>query len=61
MNVTADKFIGGRVIVRQMESGFRSGLDAVMLAASIPAGPGSTVTLIDAVSSAPRAAICVTT
>lgn len=37
MNVTADKFIGGRVIVRQMESGFRSGLDAVMLAAAIPA------------------------
>lgn len=37
MNVTADKFIGGRVLVRQMESGFRSGLDAVMLAASIPA------------------------
>jgi tRNA1(Val) A37 N6-methylase TrmN6 len=40
MNVTADKFIGGRVIVRQMESGFRSGLDAVMLAASVPAKEG---------------------
>jgi tRNA1(Val) A37 N6-methylase TrmN6 len=37
MNVTTDTFIGGRVLVRQMESGFRSGLDAVMLAASIPA------------------------
>lgn len=43
MNATADKFIGGRVIVRQMESGFRSGLDAVMLAASIPAEPGQEV------------------
>lgn len=35
--MTEDKFIGGRVIVRQMERGFRSGLDAVMLAASVPA------------------------
>ena len=37
MKVTADKFIGGRVLVRQTESGFRSGLDAVMLAAAVPA------------------------
>jgi tRNA1(Val) A37 N6-methylase TrmN6 len=37
MTVTADTFIGGRVLVRQMERGFRSGLDAVMLAAAVPA------------------------
>ncbi|HEY2032504.1 MAG TPA: methyltransferase [Rhizomicrobium sp.] len=43
MSVTTDKFIGGRVIVRQMESGFRSGLDAVMLAASVPAKEGEEV------------------
>jgi tRNA1(Val) A37 N6-methylase TrmN6 len=43
MNVSADKFIGGRVVVRQMDSGFRSGLDAVMLAASIPAKAGEEV------------------
>jgi tRNA1(Val) A37 N6-methylase TrmN6 len=43
MNVTADTFIGGRVLVRQMENGFRSGLDAVMLAASIPAGESDEV------------------
>jgi tRNA1(Val) A37 N6-methylase TrmN6 len=43
MNVTADTFIGGRVLVRQMESGFRSGLDAVMLAASIPAAESDEV------------------
>lgn len=43
MNVSADKFIGGRVVVRQMDSGFRSGLDAVMLAASIPAKEGEEV------------------
>jgi tRNA1(Val) A37 N6-methylase TrmN6 len=43
MNVTADKFIGGRVVMRQMDSGFRSGLDAVMLAASVPAKEGEEV------------------
>jgi tRNA1(Val) A37 N6-methylase TrmN6 len=43
MNVSTDKFIGGRVVVRQMDSGFRSGLDAVMLAASVPAKEGEEV------------------
>jgi tRNA1(Val) A37 N6-methylase TrmN6 len=37
---TDDKFLGGRVLVRQPEDGFRGGLDAVMLAASVPARPG---------------------
>jgi tRNA1(Val) A37 N6-methylase TrmN6 len=36
---TGDRFLGGRVIVRQMQSGFRAGLDAVMLAAAVPADP----------------------
>jgi tRNA1(Val) A37 N6-methylase TrmN6 len=40
---TDDKFLGGRVIVRQFQSGFRAGLDAVMLAAAIPAEAGSKV------------------
>ncbi len=35
---TDDRFLGGRVIVRQPARGFRSGLDAVMLAAAVPAG-----------------------
>jgi tRNA1(Val) A37 N6-methylase TrmN6 len=38
-----DTFLGGRVIVRQPEIGFRSGLDAVMLAAAVPARSGETV------------------
>ncbi len=33
----SDFFLGGRVAVRQLESGFRSGLDAVMRAAAVPA------------------------
>ncbi|HSM96245.1 MAG TPA: methyltransferase [Rhizomicrobium sp.] len=56
MSVTADKFIGGRVVVRQTESGFRSGLDAVMLAASIPAREGEEV--LELGSGAGAASIC---
>jgi len=37
---TEDRFLGGRVIVRQPVAGFRAGLDAVMLAAAVPARPG---------------------
>jgi tRNA1Val (adenine37-N6)-methyltransferase len=37
---TEDRFLGGQVILRQPVAGFRSGLDAVMLAAAVPAKPG---------------------
>lgn len=40
---TQDRFLDGRVIARQPERGFRSGLDAVMLAAAVPAKPSSEV------------------
>lgn len=35
-DTTDDRFLGGRIKVRQPVLGFRSGLDAVMLAAAIP-------------------------
>jgi tRNA1(Val) A37 N6-methylase TrmN6 len=35
--MTEDRFLDGRVAVRQFAQGFRSGLDAVMLAAAVPA------------------------
>jgi tRNA1Val (adenine37-N6)-methyltransferase len=35
-----ETFLDGRVKVAQSETGFRSGLDAVMLAAAVPAGAG---------------------
>lgn len=35
---TSDTFLNGRVTVRQPETGFRAGLDAVMLAAAVPKG-----------------------
>lgn len=38
-----DTFLDGRVVVRQSETGFRSGLDAVMLAAAVPARAGDKV------------------
>lgn len=41
--ITEDGFLDGRVRVRQFTRGFRSGLDAVMLAAAIPARAGDTV------------------
>ena len=37
MDFSADGFLGGRIVVRQPIEGFRSGTDAVMLAAAVPA------------------------
>ena len=42
-DVTDDRFLGGRVVVRQPTHGFRAGLDAVMLAAAIPARAGEEI------------------
>lgn len=36
-DISEDKFLGGRVLMRQPDDGFRAGLDAVMLAAAVPA------------------------
>jgi len=43
MEFTQDAFLGGKVIVKQPQKGYRAGLDAVLLAASIPAHPGDTI------------------
>lgn len=40
---TEDRFLGGRIVAKQPAEGFRSGLDAVMLAAAVPAGAGDDV------------------
>ena len=42
LDKSADTFLGGQVRVEQPPSGFRSGLDAVMLAAAVPARPAQT-------------------
>ncbi|RYJ00254.1 MAG: methyltransferase domain-containing protein, partial [Acetobacteraceae bacterium] len=40
---TEDRLLGGRVLLRQPRLGLRAGLDAVLLAAGIPARPGQVV------------------
>ena len=52
----SETFLDGRVKVTQPDSGFRSGLDAVMLAAAVPALAGQT--LLELGSGAGTAALC---
>jgi tRNA1(Val) A37 N6-methylase TrmN6 len=42
-DVTEDAFLGRRLTIQQPKSGYRAGLDAVLLAASLRAGPGDRV------------------
>jgi len=53
---TDDKFLGGRVVVRQPTHGFRAGLDAVMLAAAVPAREGEAA--LDLGAGAGTASLC---
>lgn len=41
--LTEDRLLGGRVLLRQPRRGLRAGLDAVLLAAGVPALPGQRV------------------
>jgi len=41
--LTEDAFLGGRLRLLQPARGFRSGMDAILLAASVPARPGEAV------------------
>lgn len=40
---TVDQFLGGRLEIAQPEKGYRAGSDAVLLAAAVPASPGTRV------------------
>lgn len=53
---TDDAFLGGRLRVLQSKSGYRAGLDAVMLAAAVPARPGERI--VEAGIGAGAAALC---
>jgi tRNA1(Val) A37 N6-methylase TrmN6 len=55
-DTTVDAFLGGKVEVEQPVSGFRSGLDAVFLAAACAAEPGDKV--LEAGCGAGAAALC---
>jgi tRNA1(Val) A37 N6-methylase TrmN6 len=54
---TEDGFLNGQLILRQPRQGFRAGLDAVMLAAAVPAGAGETALELGAGAGA--ASLCV--
>jgi tRNA1(Val) A37 N6-methylase TrmN6 len=56
MELTEDTLLGGRVRLRQTKRGLRAGLDAVMLAAGVPAKPGETV--LDAGAGTGAAILC---
>lgn len=43
MQTTSDLFLGGKVTAEQPAKGYRAGIDAVLLAASVPAKSGETV------------------
>ncbi len=45
--VTEDYFLGDRLIVRQPRKGYRAGVDAVLLAASVRASDKGDATLLD--------------
>jgi tRNA1(Val) A37 N6-methylase TrmN6 len=53
---TAGHLLGGRVVYRQFEGGFRSGIEPVLLAASIPARSGDRV--LEAGTGAGAALLC---
>jgi len=52
----SDRFLNGRVLVQQPATGFRAGLDAVMLAAAVPARRGDRV--LELGSGAGTASLC---
>src|ERR1700712_1484643 len=54
---TTDRFLDGRLTLRQFARGFRAGLDAVMLAAAVPARSGETV--LELGSGAGTVSLCV--
>ena len=41
--LTEDEFLGGQLRLLQPRHGYRAGMDAVLLAASVPAEPGQAV------------------
>src|SRR5580692_3791178 len=54
-----DRFLGGRIAARQPLDGFRSGTDAVMLAASVPALEGDE--MLELGAGAGIASLCIAT
>lgn len=58
-DITDDAFLGGALTVLQPRSGYRAGLDAVMLAASVPAEGALAVHVLDVGAGVGTAGLCV--
>ena len=56
--LTDDAFLGGALSILQPRSGYRAGLDAVMLAAAVPAGPGKARRVLDVGAGVGTAGLC---
>lgn len=56
--LTDDAFLGGTLKILQPRTGYRAGLDAVMLAAAVPTAPGS-VGVLDVGAGVGTAGLCV--
>jgi tRNA1(Val) A37 N6-methylase TrmN6 len=57
--VTEDAFLGGRLRILQPATGYRAGIDAVLLAASITAAPGQSLEILDCGSGVGTVGLCV--
>lgn len=57
--MTADAFLGGRLSILQPRSGYRAGLDAVLLAAATPARDGSGERVLDAGAGVGVVGLCI--
>lgn len=57
-DTTVDVFLGGRLLIEQPAKGFRAGLDAVLLAASVVIEPDAPVGFLDAGAGVGTAGLC---
>jgi tRNA1(Val) A37 N6-methylase TrmN6 len=58
-DVTEDAFLGGAIRLRQPASGYRAGVDAVLLAAAAPLAPGRSERVLDAGAGIGTVGLCV--
>lgn len=59
VTLTDDAFLGGALHIQQPRSGYRAGLDAVMLAAAVPAQPDGQTRILDLGAGVGTAGLCV--
>lgn len=57
--VTDDAFLGDRLRILQPAAGYRAGIDAVLLAASVPAAPGQPLEILDCGAGVGTVGLCV--